>query len=147
MPRDAQALAGRLRESKHAVRVMPMAPDVAVWGALLSGRRAGCTTTSIWACTRRARPCGVTPWDIGTYVLVATVLACGEDPDRGEFRMHEFRLCGRLSDSLTDGNQTKNQYSLNLFPLTVSSITICIYVYIMQPNSTLVEFHSILVFS
>ena len=38
-------------------------------------------------------------------------------------------MCGCLSDSFTDGNK-QNQYLLNLVSFAVSSITICVYIYI-----------------
>ncbi|XP_066386635.1 pentatricopeptide repeat-containing protein At2g42920, chloroplastic-like isoform X1 [Miscanthus floridulus] len=78
---DALARAGRLREAEDAIRSMPMAPDAAVWGALLSGCRLHGDADLGARAAREAVRCD--PRDSGAYVLAASVLARGGDPGRG----------------------------------------------------------------
>ncbi|KAG0548469.1 hypothetical protein BDA96_01G169600 [Sorghum bicolor] len=78
---DALARAGRLREAEDAIRSMPMAPDAAVWGALLSGCRLHGDAELGARAAREAVRCD--PRDSGAYVLAASVLARGGNPGRG----------------------------------------------------------------
>ncbi|KAJ1294464.1 hypothetical protein BS78_01G148000 [Paspalum vaginatum] len=77
---DALARAGRLREAEEAIRAMPMAPDAAVWGALLSGCRLHGDADLGARAAREAVLCD--PSDSGAYVLEASVLARGGDAGR-----------------------------------------------------------------
>ncbi|KAL6894631.1 hypothetical protein ACP4OV_008729 [Aristida adscensionis] len=70
---DALARAGRLREAEEAIRGMPMAPDAAVWGALLSGCRLHGDAEAGERAAREAVRCD--PRDSGAYVLAASVAA------------------------------------------------------------------------
>ncbi|CAN6310123.1 unnamed protein product [Urochloa humidicola] len=74
---DALARAGRLREAEETILEMPMAPDAAVWGALLSGCRLHGDADRGARAAREAVRCD--PRDSGAYVLAASVAARGED--------------------------------------------------------------------
>ena len=58
-----------------------MAPDAAIWGALLSGCRLHGDAELGARAAREAVRCD--PRDSGAYVLAASVLARGGDPGRG----------------------------------------------------------------
>ncbi|OEL35163.1 Pentatricopeptide repeat-containing protein [Dichanthelium oligosanthes] len=77
---DALARAGRLREAEDAILAMPMAPDAAVWGALLSGCRLHGAAELGARAAREAVRCD--PRDSGAYVLAASVVARGGDAGR-----------------------------------------------------------------
>ncbi|RCV41778.1 hypothetical protein SETIT_9G162400v2 [Setaria italica] len=77
---DALARAGRLREAEGAIQAMPMAPDAAVWGALLSGCRLHGDADLGARAAREAVRCD--PRDSGAYVLAASVAARGGDAGR-----------------------------------------------------------------
>ncbi|KAG8062803.1 hypothetical protein GUJ93_ZPchr0003g17997 [Zizania palustris] len=78
---DALARAGRLREAEETIMEMPMAPDAAIWGALLSGCRLhGDAEAAARAATEAVR---CDPRDSGAYVLAASVLALGGEAGRG----------------------------------------------------------------
>ncbi|CAN6323240.1 unnamed protein product [Urochloa humidicola] len=70
---DALARAGRLREAEEAILAMPVAPDAAVWGALLSGCRLHGDADRGARAAREAVLCD--PRDSGVYVLAASVAA------------------------------------------------------------------------
>ncbi|CAN6304260.1 unnamed protein product [Urochloa humidicola] len=78
---DALARAGRLREAEEAILAMPMAPDAAVWGALLSGCRLHGDADLGARAAREAVRCD--PRDSGAYVLAASVAARGGNDDAG----------------------------------------------------------------
>ncbi|KAL6637255.1 hypothetical protein ACP70R_024827 [Stipagrostis hirtigluma subsp. patula] len=78
---DALARAGRLQEAEDTIRAMPVAPDAAVWGALLSGCRLHCDAEAAARAAREAVRCD--PRDSGAYVLAASVLARGGEAGRG----------------------------------------------------------------
>ncbi|RLN42955.1 hypothetical protein C2845_PM01G35080 [Panicum miliaceum] len=77
---DALARAGRLREAEDAILAMPMAPDAAVWGALLSGCRLHGDAELGARAAREAVRCD--PRDSGAYVLAASVAVRGGDGGR-----------------------------------------------------------------
>ncbi|PUZ37885.1 hypothetical protein GQ55_9G154500 [Panicum hallii var. hallii] len=77
---DALARAGRLREAEDAILAMPMAPDAAVWGALLSGCRLHGDAELGTRAAREAVRCD--PRDSGAYVLAASVAVRGGDGGR-----------------------------------------------------------------
>ncbi|XP_040378076.1 pentatricopeptide repeat-containing protein At2g42920, chloroplastic-like [Oryza brachyantha] len=72
---DALARAGRLREAEDAIAAMPMAPDAAVWGALLSGCRLHGDAPAAASAAREALRCD--PTDSGAYVLAASAAPRG----------------------------------------------------------------------
>jgi pentatricopeptide repeat protein len=77
---DALARAGRLQEAEDVIRAMPMAPDAAIWGALLSGCRLhGDAELGARAACEAVR---CDPRDSGAYVLAASVLARDGDAGR-----------------------------------------------------------------
>ncbi|GJN24001.1 hypothetical protein PR202_gb11705 [Eleusine coracana subsp. coracana] len=78
---DALARAGRLREAEDVIRAMPVAPDAAVWGALLSGCRLHGDAETGARAAREAVRCD--PSDSGAYVLAASVLARDGDAGAG----------------------------------------------------------------
>jgi hypothetical protein len=125
---DAHAPDGRLRGTEDVIQAMPMAPDAAVWGALLSGLR---LHGDVW-CSRRHRA--------GSWRRPQPRRE-REGPDEGGqrrqgSRMHEFRLRVLVFLIPLRMGTKQNQYSLNLFPFMVSFVTICVYVYMLQPNNT-----------
>ncbi|EEC75797.1 hypothetical protein OsI_12731 [Oryza sativa Indica Group] len=78
---DALARAGRLREAEGVIAAMPVAPDAAVWGALLSGCRLHGDAEAAARAAREAVRCD--PRDSGAYVLAASALARGGEARRG----------------------------------------------------------------
>ncbi|KAF8721877.1 hypothetical protein HU200_022821 [Digitaria exilis] len=79
---DALARARRLQEAEDAILAMPMAPDAAIWGALLSGCRLHGDADLGARAAREAVRCD--PKDSGAYVLAASVAAVrGQDDDAG----------------------------------------------------------------
>lgn len=70
---DALARAGRLGEAEDVIRTMPMRPDTAIWGALLSGCRLHGDAEAGARAASGAMECD--PQDSGAYVLAASVLA------------------------------------------------------------------------
>uniref|UniRef100_R7W8X5 Pentatricopeptide repeat-containing protein n=1 Tax=Aegilops tauschii TaxID=37682 RepID=R7W8X5_AEGTA len=78
---DALARAGRLREAEDTIRAMPMKPDAAIWGALLSGCRLHGDAEAGARAARGAVECD--PQDSGAYVLAASVLARDGEVGRG----------------------------------------------------------------
>ncbi|XP_039825725.1 pentatricopeptide repeat-containing protein At3g29230-like [Panicum virgatum] len=84
---DALARAGRLREAEDAILAMPMAPDAAVWGALLSGCRLHGDAELGARVAREAVRCD--PRDRGAYVLAASVAARVGDAAGVRGRMRE----------------------------------------------------------
>uniref|UniRef100_A0ACD5X9U8 Uncharacterized protein n=1 Tax=Avena sativa TaxID=4498 RepID=A0ACD5X9U8_AVESA len=78
---DALARAGRLREAEDVIRTMPMNPDAAIWGALLSGCRLHGDAEAGARAAREAVECD--PQDSGAYVLAASVLARDGEVGRG----------------------------------------------------------------
>ncbi|CAL4934831.1 unnamed protein product [Urochloa decumbens] len=70
---DALARAGRLQEAEEAILAMPVAPDAAVWGALLSSCRLHGDADRGARAAREAVRCD--PRDSGAYVLAASVAA------------------------------------------------------------------------
>ncbi|XP_062211871.1 pentatricopeptide repeat-containing protein At2g42920, chloroplastic-like [Phragmites australis] len=89
---DALARAGRLREAEDAIWSMPMAPDAAVWGALLSGCRLHGDAELGARAAREAVRCD--PRDSGAYVLAASVLERGGEAGCGAGVRGRMRQAG-----------------------------------------------------
>ncbi|TVU04151.1 hypothetical protein EJB05_50288, partial [Eragrostis curvula] len=89
---DALARAGRLQEAEDVIRAMPMAPDAAIWGALLSGCRLHGDAELGARAAREAVRCD--PRDSGAYVLAASVLAQEGDAGAGAGVRGQMREAG-----------------------------------------------------